>query len=474
MVASRLPMFGRPTWWEWCGAGTLLATAIAFGVVVEIRSAYSERRHTDLGIYLRGAWATRNGEDPYTFTTENGCHYNYPPLFAILLVPFAEAPANIEAAGTVPFAVSVALWYAFSLTITVWAVHALARALERTSSDPAVRRQALGSRRWWALRVLPVLVCLPGIARTLALGQVDLLVLLLLCGTAAAAMRGRSWCAGLCLAGAVCIKVIPAFLLLYPLWRRDGRWLAGCALGLMVGWGVIPALVWGPQKAWDYHIQWAEAVILPPFGQGEDRSRDADLTSLAAVNSQSLVGILHNYQYPIHDFRPPRPTTVTLGAALLLGGVLTLATLLAARRQSAAGLRTAICIGTLVVLMLLVAPVCHPHYSCHWLLLTMGLLAWDWDRRGNRGLNFGLLSGLLGMNLVTNVATSVPRLEVLRDYGLATIGGVGLVVAGIVVNWRGNDDIPQLGLVAVEESLAQSVVPRPDDRGPVEPTRRAA
>jgi hypothetical protein len=65
-------------------------------------------------------------------------------------------------------------------------------------------------------------------------GQVNLLLLALLCGTAAATLRGRRFRAGLFLAGAICIKVIPAFLLLFPLWRRDGRCLLGCLFRLRI------------------------------------------------------------------------------------------------------------------------------------------------------------------------------------------------------------------------------------------------
>ena len=40
-------------------------------------------------------------------------------------------------------------------------------ALERTSSDPAVRSMPRGCWRWWALRMLPVLVCLLPVGHTL-------------------------------------------------------------------------------------------------------------------------------------------------------------------------------------------------------------------------------------------------------------------------------------------------------------------
>src|SRR5207248_10948640 len=133
------------------------------------------------------------------------------------------------------WAVSAAIWYVFNVLCLALAVHWLATALERTLAVPGLSDQPRGCRRWWALRVLPVLVCLVPVGHTLMRGQVNLQVLALLCGTAAASLRGRPFRAGLWLAGAICVKIIPAFLVLVPLWRRDARLLAGCALGLFLG-----------------------------------------------------------------------------------------------------------------------------------------------------------------------------------------------------------------------------------------------
>src|SRR5262249_11966046 len=151
--------------------------------------------------YLRAAWAVRAGENPYDFTTIGQSHYNYPPLLAILLTPLADKSTDTSVADTLPFAVSVALWCCLGVVAAAGSTHFLATAFERASTDEAARSQPRGCRRWWLLRVVPLLVCLPGIGRTLALGQVDLLVLLLICGTIGAAVRSKSWLAGLCLAG---------------------------------------------------------------------------------------------------------------------------------------------------------------------------------------------------------------------------------------------------------------------------------
>src|SRR5262249_39700762 len=193
---------------------------IAFGVLVEVRSAFLKRRMGDLGCYLRAAWAVRTGGDLYAVTDDNHWHYNYPPLLAILMAPLADPPPGEDGARRPPYAVSWAVWYVFSVLCLAVGVHVLARALEKTSARPEVRNQPAGCRRWWALRLWPVLVCLPPIGHTLMRGQVNLLVLALFCAAAAATVVGRRFQAGLWLSGAVSIKIYPAFLLLYPLWRR--------------------------------------------------------------------------------------------------------------------------------------------------------------------------------------------------------------------------------------------------------------
>src|SRR5262249_7295258 len=145
-----------------------------------------KRPMTDLQVYLRAAWAVRNGHDLYAIIDDNKWHYHYPAVFAILLVPLANAPAGQNHPWMLPFHEAVALWYCFSLLCLVAAAHWLASALEEQSTDPAVRAQPRWCYRWWALRLWPVLVCITPVGQTLVRGQVNLLVLAMLCAMLAA------------------------------------------------------------------------------------------------------------------------------------------------------------------------------------------------------------------------------------------------------------------------------------------------
>jgi hypothetical protein len=405
---------------------------IPFGVLVEFRTAFLSRHMGDLGCYLKAAWAVRTGHDPYA-VTDNGWHYNYPPLLAILMTPLAEPPEGEDASGMVPFAVSAAVWYVFSVLCLLLAVLWLAGALERASADPAVRGQPRGCWRWWALRIMPVVICLPPIAHTLMRGQSNLLLLALLCGMAAATLRGRRWLSGLCLAGAICLKVYPAFLLLYPAWRRDTRCLAGCAVGLLAGLVVIPAAVFGPDRAVTYYREWAEVLVGPALGVGEDQSRAKELIEVTATDSQSLLATLHNTLHLDRATRPGQASAAVRLASLLAGGLLTLAPLLVARRRRGeGGAGAVIFLGALVLNMLLLCPVCHLHYFCLALPLVMGMLALSWEGAPTPGLGVGWVS-LLAVNVVANALPLFPGLELLRDAGLAMYAALLLWTAGLVL-----------------------------------------
>jgi hypothetical protein len=410
---------------------------VAFGVLVEWRSAFLHERHGDLGVYLRAAWAVRTGNDIYT-VTDKGWHYSYPPLLAILLVPLADAPPGTDASGLVPFAVTAGLWYLLNLVFLFLAVHWLAAALEQTSVDPAVRGQPRFCRRWWALRLLPVLACLVPIGHTLMRGQVNLLVLALFCATAAGILRGQHFRAGLWLSGTICIKIFPAFLLLYPLWRRDGRFLAGCGLGLALGLAVIPAVVFGPAQAWNSYEELTDVLIRPALGAGSDQTRAKELIDVTATDSQSLQATWHNTLHLDPWTRPTQVSGFVRLASMAAGGCLTLLALLASGwRRPAPGPRAVLFFGALILNMLLLCPVCHLHYFCMAVPLLMGLLAADWERTGGPRLGLGL-SLVLGAHLVTQILPQFPVFQVLRDAGLAMYGSLLLWTVAVVVLWRGS------------------------------------
>ncbi len=440
---------------EKTGLILLLVVALAFGGLVVKRAAFMQRRMTDVDCYLRAAWAVRTGQDLYEILDPNDWHYNYPPLFAILMTPLADPPPEADRTGMLPFPISVAIWYAVSLGCLGLGVHWLAGAIERTSPNPQVREQRAFCRRWWALRIVPILACLLPIGHTLMRGQVNLLLLALLCGMAAATLRGRCLLAGGCLAGAICLKVFPAFLLLFPLWRRDARCLAGCALGLVVGVALIPTLVFGPARTVQYYEKYARVLLGPALGVGQDQSRAKEMIETTANDSQSLQAALHNSLHPIRAERPAQPTALVRWLPRIVGGLLTLLTLTAAGWQkSDSGPSMALFLGALVINMLILSPVCHMHYFSLCVVIVLGLVSARWESYGS-GLGIGLML-IFVINILCYIPPNIPSWLILRDWAITLYPTLILWTAGIMTLWKRSragfnsqdSDLPRQSLAA--------------------------
>ena len=315
------------------GVALLLAAFLLFGGMVVYRTALLSRPMGDLGVFLRAAWVVTQDGDLYGFTDDNNWHYCYPPLLAIMLQPLANPPRWADPSGYLPFAVAAGIWYCLNVLLLFVGVHFLAQSLERNA--PSLRRLPAGSWCWWALRLGPILVCLPPIGHTLMRGQVNILVLALLCGMIGCVLRGRSVWAGACLGLAITIKVIPAFLLVYPLWRRDGRFVAGCALSLTMGLGLVPLCVFGPARTAELYAGFCRGLLGSNLAHGEDRSRAWEF---ATTDNQSVQAVVHNALHLKRATRPLQHDAVAVWTSRALAAMLTLVTLLVGSRR---GPRTA-------------------------------------------------------------------------------------------------------------------------------------
>jgi hypothetical protein len=431
------PPESRLSKWEWALLAVFFAGFVGFGVAVEVRSAFLSRRMGDLGVYLRAGWAVRSAADLYTVTDDNDWHYNYPPLFAILMVPLANPPHGVDMPGTLPYPVTVAIFYALNVFLLFAGVHALATALEASAVlGPSGSRARFG-RPWWLLRVIPVLVCLPPIGHTLMRGQANIILLSLVCAFAAALLRGRRHLAGWFLAGAICLKIFPAYLLLYPLWRRDLRCLAGCSLGLVTGLVVVPVAAMGPSRTADCYRSLAEGLVLPALGRGGDHVRDDELIKATRNDSQSFECVIHKTIYLDPAARPEAVAASARVSHRVIGVLLTLLTLAAAGwRRTEQGPAACLFVGALSFLMMALSPVCHTHYFALSLPLVLGLLAADRQRRGTAIPGFGMLM-LLAINVAGNMLPLFPQLELLKDTGLALYSGLVLWAAGCFALRRG-------------------------------------
>ncbi len=406
-----------------------------FGVLVEHRSAFQHTRKGDLNVFLRAGWAVRSGADLYAVTDDNGFHYHYPPLLAILAAPLADPPAGADPTGMIPYAVSAALCYLLNLLFLAFAVHHLARALERTVGRLRWNWPA-GSRGWWALRLIPILACTIPIGHTLSRGQVNVLLLALFSGFLADLLYRRNFRAGLWLSAAICIKIIPVYLLLLPLWRRDGRCLAGCAAGLVLGLVLIPVVFMGPSRTVDCYREMTRVVLLPGLGGGNDASRAEELTNITATEGQSILTALHNTLHYDLATRPRKASPELRLICYALGGLLTLTAVSAfGRRRCENGIDMVLLFGLLVLNMLLISPVCHLHYYSLMLPLVMALVADRWQERQDLSLGPWLL-GVLIVHGIAEFLPQLPNANLLRDCGSAMYGSLLMWLLGVVVLWR--------------------------------------
>ena len=418
--------------WERAALWGFLALILAFGAVTEMRSAFLRRRMTDIDAFLRAAWAVRNGIDIYSVTETNGWHYNYPPLFAIAMTPLASPPLGSPEVGMLPFPVSVAIWYALSVGFLWIAVHWLAGALARASgAEDAAKRF---SRQWWSWRIVPILLCLMSIGRTLGRGQSNMVVLLFFCGMIALLLEGRRFRAGLCLAGSICIKVFPGFLLILPAVRRDFRCLAGTATGLFGGLVLIPLLVFGPAQTLATYRQFDKVTLRPGLRVGTDTTRAHELTTATSTGSQSFMVVLHNYLHPNRETRPNDNSAKVRAAHWALGAVLTAVTLRAGvKRRRGDAVSDAMFPAALIAVMLPISPISHVHYFIFALPLVMTLLADAWQRHPPPEIGRGY-AALFGGVIAADLLVSLPFTHGwLRDFGVPLYANLTLWLAGIVI-----------------------------------------
>jgi hypothetical protein len=397
--------------------------ALLFGVLV-----YHKQVHLgqgDQGVFYRAGWSIRQGgADLYTTRDDHHWHYHYPPLFAILMVPLADPPPGTpdeEQTWLLPEWVKVVLLYSLNLACLFLAVRLLAGCLapERGHliADAAGRRLHL--------LVWPVVVCLPAIGITLARGQVDLLLLLLLAAFTAGLVHGRRFAAGLCLAGAICIKVIPAFLLLLPLWRRDGRCLVGCAAGLFVGLWLVPALVVGPGRTAELYATQFDVLLKPGLGLSEHGVRGPELLDARGTVNQSFQMVLHLTRH----YGEPRAPAQPAGWARAVGWLVTAAlTALVLRRHGRAqGKGLVLLVGLLTVIMVLASPVCHLHYLT--LVVPLAAAVVDHVLEGDAPWACWVALVLPGVGCT---AFMLPGLRPLRELGLPLYTTLALWTAGLL------------------------------------------
>ncbi|HZZ81546.1 MAG TPA: glycosyltransferase family 87 protein, partial [Gemmataceae bacterium] len=254
-----------------------------------------------------------------------------------------------------------------------------------------------------------------------------------------AILQRKSFQAGIWMAGPICMKVFPAFLLLYPLWRRDARCAAGCALGLFLGLIALPGAVFGPERTVSYYEEFADLIILPGIGQGKNQERAETLHAITKTDTQSFMAMMHNAIYRDINARPANPTStvraIHWGIGLVLTGVLCWAV---GWRDQERPLGNMMFLGLLSMLMMFLSPVCHLHYYGWLLPVIMGALMLQWENRRTIAVGIGWMA-LIALNITVHILahlTENPEIRFFRELGFTTYVGLLIGAVGVVHLYR--------------------------------------
>jgi hypothetical protein len=416
------------------GRWLLLAVAglfVLFYAYVMNGTVIQQPRKGDIDVYLRAAWAAREGQSLYQIKDPHGWHYLYPPFLASLMIPLADAPPDAPAGtntASLPFWLSATIWYWLGVGCILAALQMVAAALEATGAsrgDPPPPRFSQG---WWALRLLPLLLTLFYAGDGLGRGQSTPILLLCLAGCGASILRGRSLRAGLWLGLAAGIKLFPAYLLIYPLYRRDRRFLTGAAIAIGASL-LVPVFIMGPSASFSAYREFGvDRLMGEATGGGDPVVAD----ELHGTNSriQSFEYMIYDAVHPIRESRAPAPPLPYFLAHIAVSALLTAGALWVMRRRGDS-LSEFLFFAALVQLVIPILPVSRPHYYVCSALILAGLCAAQWPRR--QGLWGGWpLALAAGACLIAGILDAVD-LRFSLDYGLATLAALFLAVLGLFV-----------------------------------------
>jgi hypothetical protein len=187
--------------------------------------------------WRRQVLALEAGEDAYHLY-----QYPNPPMMGLLLLPYYKVP---ELPGALA-------WYYTKLVLAFLSLLMIFRLVE----DPERPFPE------WA-KALTVLLSLKPIMGDLTHGNVNLVILFLVIAALYAYRSGKDLLSGVVLALAIVCKVTPALFVPYFIWKRAWKTLAGCAVGLLLFYVVIPGLFLGQRHNLQLLDSWADVMIRP-------------------------------------------------------------------------------------------------------------------------------------------------------------------------------------------------------------------
>jgi hypothetical protein len=271
-------------------------------------------------------------------------------------------------------------------------------------------------------------------------GQVNLFLLMMICLAISFQISNRSFLSGVMIAGSICLKVFPVFLLIVPVWRKDYKQFAGCVVGLILGLVVIPVSVMGVEKTKTAYSDFYNVLIGPSLGISGDNTRGVELTNLNSTDNHSVLAFLHGIEHPDFSKKPAKPSLVIKIVQILMS-ILFLGWLLWSKGvpQKGSAMEDAHFLALATLLMVLICPVSHSQYFVLALPLVMSLLVFSWFDSAR------VISPWLGIlflfYIIANLLPLLPVFENIKRMGVMFVPNFILMVYGttLFANIRKND-----------------------------------
>jgi hypothetical protein len=397
---------GISPWMKWILAVLALAVVSVLGVSTVHRAAFARIERTDFTVYRAAGSAVLEGADIYRAHNSRGWAYVYPPPFAIVMAPFAKMSVFWGAL----------IWYIISVSLFAWAIVMAAK----SAGGATVPKQGR-----WLLYVVPILLIAGWFVSAVTRGQASVVLSWLVIAAFYWHFRGRNVIGGLCLAGAILLKVFPALLLAYFVWRRRWQFAAVTLIALSAGSLLLPATVFGWQRNITYIHEWAAAVAKPVLSDEATREQsylNEQLLDPQKPRNQSLMAVIWRLT------RSGWAREMAMALAVLMA----LATAWVARR--ARDDIESLVASAAIAWVLLVPPVSESHYFAM-LLLPLAVVTGEASASSGTPVARRLACGtLIVFGVVSLVAVS---LEAAQSFGFLCWATVGLWAALVTLRaWR--------------------------------------
>jgi len=200
----------------------------------------------DIEVYLHAANVILGGNNPYLTGMRTGVfYYLYPPLFALLFIPFTLLPINV----------TVVVWCVLNVLLLGWAMKVF---YESLAGEPFFE---IPIRTRWTISFFALLPTFRFIYSHLAFGQSDIVVLALVVLGLVWLQKDRRLAAGAAIGISIAIKLISLPFAIWFAARRNLRVTLGIACGLLAGL-LLPALLVGFGKNSQFLNYWFRNVLL--------------------------------------------------------------------------------------------------------------------------------------------------------------------------------------------------------------------